>query len=157
MPSYKVHILGGLATYTLAYKVGASLGIFATIPSYYQPFFLGLALLGSIFPDIDITSKMQRLFFLTALIAFPLTLTLGSRQLIIGAGIACLLPILLRHRTITHRAWFLILAPAAAAMILCENNPTQSIKVISSCTFFSLGALSHILLDFGPKRVFSRK
>ncbi len=157
MPSYKVHIMGGAVTYLLVYKLSEAFSLLPQFPPMYQMLFLGITLLGSIFPDIDIKSKMQRLFFISALITLPLLLYFGQIDLFIYAGLLCILPIILRHRTITHRAWFLICAPASCAIILSAHNQSLSSIIFSSCTYFSMGALSHIVLDFGPRRIFSRK
>lgn len=152
MPSYRVHLIGGAVTFLLINKL-----IGPSFSPHYYPLFLGSTLLGSIFPDIDVTGKMQKIFFTVALVALPLALFLHNMKFFIGAGLLCLALLFLRHRGLTHRVWFLIGGPLALSLFLSVYNPGFKNIFFSTCIYFSAGALSHILLDYRIYRLFWRK
>lgn len=156
MPSYKVHLIGGAATYLVVSQLSI---VFPFLQNFSFPehlVFLGVTLVGSIFPDIDIASKMQNTFFKVMPAVLPLAL-FYSTTLFVGLGLTCISVLLIRHRTITHQIWFLTLMPATYAFTTTAFYPGQRLLIFSICTYFSIGALSHRLLDFGPRRFFSNK
>ena len=155
MPGYKTHLAGGLITYLLVYKITTMLHVVRSPDLKHHLFFVGLTLLGSIFPDIDVSSKMQQLFWMASLVALPSALFLNKFHLFIGIGVICLSLLFIHHRTLTHRFWFITLLPLAGALFFATQYPSHKRLFLSACIFFATGAASHLILDRGIKRFFS--
>jgi len=156
MPSYKVHLLGGALTYIVLAKLMIHYSLVNSFDLNDHILALGLALLGSIFPDIDTLSKMQKIFWGAMFLLVPLTLFYNN-VFFIGLSVCCISLLFLTHRTLTHNLWFLILFPLGMAGIITYYHPHITVKIFSLCIFFIIGALSHRLLDFGFFRFFSKK
>lgn len=156
MPSYKVHLVGGAATYLVISQLSTVLPFLQGFALAEHMLFLIVTLIGSIFPDIDIASKMQNSFFMLMPAALPIALFYNT-TLFVTLGLTCIAILIVRHRTITHQIWFLVLLPAAYAFTTAGYYPKHQALIFSVCTYFSAGALSHRLLDFGPRRFFSKK
>src|SRR5580704_7375184 len=104
MPGYRAHLVVGFLTYLpVAYWL---------TPYQSSPFIMMLGLLfclmGSLFPDIDIKSKGQKLFY--TLIFLLLLFLLYFKMYCVFIIVALLggIPLLVGHRTIFHHIWFLI-------------------------------------------------
>ncbi|MBY0353375.1 metal-dependent hydrolase [Candidatus Babeliales bacterium] len=145
MPGYRVHLSAGLVTWIVVWQ--------ATAHFLYPPttadllFGLGLGLVGSIFPDIDVRSKMQRLFYLSAIVIVPVALWYHAWQFFFCFAAAAFLVAIVRHRTITHQSWFLVLMPGFFVLYLGYFNQASFNHIISYYLFFVAGALSHVFLD----------
>lgn len=153
MPGYRIHLIGGVATFSCITAICHMTGF--TIQDNFFIFAagLGLSLLGSIFPDIDTVSVMQRLFYSTMAITLLALLISSHTTLFVLAGTLCVIIALLRHRTITHNFLFLLLMPLTIAMYCSTLNGINQRWVSIAYLFFVSGALSHLLLDFYlPKR-----
>ena len=114
------------------------------------------AMLGGLFPDIDIKSKGQQLLFaivIPLLIAALLAKKVVFSILLSSIGI---IPPLLPHRGITHHLWFSFLAPAVGPFLVYMYCPEHLAFAIDLYCFFVVGALSHLVLDYGPKALFLR-
>ncbi len=151
MPGYKTHLLGGLAAFFATSLVLAK-ALSMSSPTLFLGYFL-CALIGSIFPDIDIASKMQRLFFIaaTGALSFALLTNRTSCFLIISGSV--LLVTLLRHRTLTHQVYFLICMPFFFALGSVYLYKLPFNPVINSTIFFVMGCLSHVFLDRSQTRL----
>jgi hypothetical protein len=113
-------------------------------------FLLGITLLGSLIPDLDITSKIQRIFYFCVIIAFLVFLLAHQwTHLLATSGLAIVIG-LLRHRTILHHPVFLALLPLPIIYYMSNNN-FSLYSTILPALFFIGGAWSHLLLDFGLK------
>lgn len=143
MPSYRVHLVGGLVTY---------LGILQLI-KYSEPsihtIFQGLifCLLGALFPDIDVKSKGQKVFY-TLLLFFLMYLVIIQKYcLFITVSFLGIIPILVRHRGIFHHIWFLL--TIALMVTLCVKSMCGFYEnvMMANCWFFFAGAVSHVVLD----------
>ena len=150
MSGYKGHIAGGIISYVL---------LMPLILTYHTPSplinvsWLLAAIAGSLFPDIDIKSKGQKLFYwcIAIIIAF-----LIAHQEMIAVGwisLASMLPILVRHRGLFHALWFIIACPCAVAWVIACYIPVYTIIVFSHTCFFIAGAVSHLYLDFGLRDI----
>ena len=147
MPGYRTHLATGMI---------CSLGLLVVI-SYYMPHHLitlemlplciFAALIGSIFPDIDIKSKMQQLFYLTALGICFISIIFGYWQLFCSLGTLALIIPFLYHRTTTHNYKFIILIPMIIPLYISYHQKTFSNNSFLIYLFFVIGALSHIILD----------
>lgn len=144
MPGYKGHLIGGaLVGIGLTYLI-ASLGV---MPLNVQITSFICILLGSLFPDIDIKSKGQKLFFSAAFIG-AIFFVVQARQVALGITAICMIvPLIVRHRGLTHQVWFVLLISASVALIGGIYMPSLQHAFIVNALFFSAGALSHIFLD----------
>lgn len=150
MPSYKGHLAGGIFAYLLA--------IYFVVSSYNITFANGLELLlftlaGALFPDVDIKSKGQKLFYWIALLLALVLLLRNHTQALIILAFICIVPILVRHRGTFHRMWFVIFVPLLGAIFLCSYMPGCSRIIMFDTIFFIVGALSHLWLDLGLRRM----
>lgn len=150
MPGYKGHLVGGCAAF--------GFGLFL-LQSSYNPTHLNAfewflcALAGALFPDIDIKSKGQNLFYKGLLILLLFLFVKGRMQIALMIGIVSLIPMVVRHRGLFHRTWFVIAAPYAIAGFLTTCYPIYSRILLIDTSFFVLGALSHLWLDLGFRRM----
>ncbi|MFA5998952.1 MAG: metal-dependent hydrolase [Candidatus Babeliales bacterium] len=143
MPSYRVHLVGGLLTY---------LGILHVIkhvePSIHT-IFQGLVfcLLGALFPDIDVKSKGQKVFY-TLLLFFLIYLVAVQRYcLFVTVSFLGIIPILVRHRGIFHHIWFLLAIAFGATLCVKSMCGSYEQVMINNCWFFFAGSVSHVVLD----------
>ena len=147
MPNYKTHLVGGLVTFLCIVPATTSTSLL-TSPSPEELFvYLCVCLLGSIFPDIDVKSKMQRLFYGAATLAIVLTLLSQAWTLFFIISFCAVIVAMLRHRTITHQIWFLIAIPGIIALYLSHLKSIDFNLIASIYLFFVGGALSHVILD----------
>jgi len=155
MSSYKVHLLGGAATFGLLSLV-TPLILAHNMQAHHQVLLLGLTLLGSIFPDIDIASKIQKMFFKIMFVILPLLLFFKYFLTFICVCATCLGLILIKHRTLTHRTWFLFALALACATVVSIKSPLLTEFAFVAGLYFFLGAISHLLLDYGVKQYFGK-
>jgi hypothetical protein len=151
MPNYKGHLAGGLVVYLII--------IYCIMAHYFVSFATGFewllfTLAGALFPDVDIKSKGQKLFYFIVLLLFIMLLYYGYTQGLILLGVISIVPVLVRHRGIFHRLWFVVAVPLLGALILCTYMPTCDRIIMIDALFFIIGAISHLWLDFGFLRMF---
>jgi len=152
MPGYKQHVAGGVVVWAvLLYMVRTFNPSVATIAEW-----LCFALAGSLFPDIDIKSKGQKVFYWALLVIFVVLIALGKTPLLIVLSIMSLVPMLVNHRGLFHRVWFVVGFPMLVAGGLCLVLPDCSRLIMFDALFFVVGALSHVWLDLGWKRMLRR-
>ncbi len=144
MPGYKTHLVGGAVTFVCLQAVLSS-PISTTPLIMFQ--WLGATLLGALFPDVDIKSKGQGLFYKGMLICLALLLWKKQVYLFVAMSFLALVPVLVRHRGLFHRVWFVIVVPFSVAFVAGNSFPASSTLFFYNACFFSAGALSHIMLD----------
>ena len=148
MPGYKAHIAVGSAACLFLIYIISTLAHFR--PTFLQ--FIGCfvcAVMGSIFPDIDTTSKAQRLFFIFSSIVLLTAIVLQAWFIFFNFSLISVIVMLLKHRTITHNAFFLFtlsILPILFSLLFLHGISTT---VLLSALGFAVGAFSHLLLDFG--------
>lgn len=147
MPNYKTHLAGGLVSFIVITKL-----LHTTFPSYtldsvLLPAGLSITLIGSIFPDIDVPSKMQKWFFYSSAPLILLSLLLKKHLLFSLLGSSIIFIIFLTHRTITHKPFFILLAALIPLLFLIYNHPIHTNFFVGLYVYFTTGSLSHILLD----------
>jgi len=155
MPNYKKHLFYALVVYYL---------ILLFILFYGQSVFdlnnaiiwLLAILSGSLFPDIDIKSKGQRLFYFIFLFIVILSLICKNYHIAISITLFSFVPILAKHRGLFHNVWFLIMVILIVSKILINYFPEYRNLILSSCAFFAIGAKLHIFLDFNYKKLFKK-
>lgn len=151
MPGYKGHIVGGTILYALIlYPL-----FYLMHPSWYliTEWFLFL-IAGSLFPDVDTKSKGQYLFYYAVAALLIFLFVHQCYELTAVCGILALVPLLVPHRGLFHETWFVILLPVAIAGIVIYCAPKYVTSIMVDTLFFIIGALSHLCLDRGIKRVF---
>jgi len=114
------------------------------------------SMLGGLFPDIDIKSKGQQLLY--AIVIPLLIAALLAKKVVFSILLSglCIIPPLLPHRGITHHLWFSFSAPAVGPFLVYMYCPEHLMFTIDLYCFFVVGALSHLVLDYGPKTLFMR-
>lgn len=148
MPGYKGHLIGGTTTFFLVNH--AVNKIPAHKPFTFDEFFFYflLCLLGSLFPDIDTKSFGQKIFYI--LLALLIIFAIGSNRwpLLSMLSLVSLFPLLVNHRGIIHRVWFVIFVPLIIPIIVLHNYPKLAHSSFIAYAFFVAGALSHLALDY---------
>ncbi len=149
MPQYKEHLIGAFVAYGLLLGI-LSLGLarFTTLLEW-----LLCALAGGLFPDVDIKSFGQKLLYR---ILFVLSILCVIQKdfftlaLISTLGLA---PLLVKHRGIFHNLWFLCLLSGSTVGAAYMYRPSSATIVLFDVLFFMAGALSHLWLDMGTRRM----
>ncbi|MGE4506324.1 MAG: metal-dependent hydrolase [Desulfovibrionaceae bacterium] len=147
MPSYRIHLLGGLVAAGLA--AGAAIWLGWAVGAQWR-LLLGLAgvcALGALFPDIDTDSKGQTVFY-SAFLAVDLWLIAGRRyELAAWLGLLAVVPILANHRGWIHTWWAMLLLPLpiVAVPVFVFGRPWEVFLPFYGA--FVLGYFSHLLLD----------
>jgi hypothetical protein len=156
MPQYKAHLTGGVATFASVYLIHTKLLAHNT----YEPKTLGITflfcLLGSLYPDIDTKSVAQRLFYSITGMLLGLTLLFSHWDIFVAVSMASFLPLLVRHRGITHAVSFVVLTPLCIYFVVCYTNPSLKYIAWHAYYYFVAGGLSHLVLDFGLMKLLRR-
>ncbi len=150
MPNYQTHLAGGSIAFALA---------LVCIVPYMHPSpltageWLLFALAGSLFPDIDIKSKGQKYFYWMIFILLCI-LTYTQRFIPLAMiSILAMIPMLTKHRGLFHRAWFIIGAPMLLWYTMSVQYPPITRPLFYDICFFISGALSHLWLDMGLRKM----
>ena len=153
MPNYRTHLVGGVASFGLLMIV---LNPYcASIMTAFE--WLGFALFGSLFPDVDTKSKGQKYFYrILAIIGIFLLL---QRRLmnVVALSTIGFIPLMVKHRGMTHSVWFLMLIAAAITFIAHFHAKGYAPVLFFDMLFFLAGGISHLVLDFGIRRLIFRR
>ncbi|MBN1549698.1 metal-dependent hydrolase [Candidatus Babeliales bacterium] len=152
MPNYKGHLLGGVVAWGLLLY-----GVRDVHPTGITCMeWLGWCLFGSLFPDIDTHSKGRKIFYYAVSTGLIYFLLAGKYQFFIALSMVSVVPFFVRHRGIFHRAWFILLCCIVPWLYIRTTFPQYVVPAQWSVLFFGIGALSHLLLDFGVARTIKR-
>jgi len=143
MPGFRGHLIGGTVTYLAILQIIQSL---QPSPSVVISGFI-FCVIGSLFPDIDIKSKGQKLFYSIALAVLCYFLWFKRIDLFIGLSLLITVPLLVRHRGLFHELWFLIFISITTALVVGNFHSDFSVWAMKNALFFLAGAISHIILD----------
>jgi len=143
MPGYRGHLLGGAVTY---------LGILhmiepASLPASVIVSGFIFCMIGALFPDIDIKSKGQKLFYSIALCVLCSFLYYERTDLFIGLSLLAVVPLLVKHRGLFHQIWFLIFISITTGLVIGSFHAKYSVWAMKNALFFLAGTISHIILD----------
>jgi len=143
MPGFRGHLIGGVITY---------IAILQCIKSIHPPASLVISgfifcMIGSLFPDIDIKSKGQKLFYSLILIILCCFLYYERTDLFIGLSLLAIVPLLVKHRGLFHQLWFLIFISISTGLAIGSFHSKFSVWAMNNALFFLAGAISHIFLD----------
>lgn len=147
---YRGHLVGGLAAYFLIIL------LYSLFVGAFVHNFPGLiaTLAGSLFPDIDIYSKGQRLFLKLLFIVLVICLFFRASIPLSIFAIFSLLPIIFPHRGLFHDTLFVGTLSLCGAGWLIYLMPHHVYLIMSIACFFFVGVLSHLLLDKGFRKTF---
>lgn len=143
MPGFRGHIIGGTVTYLILLQCIKSLK--PEISVIVSGFLF--CIIGSLFPDIDIKSKGQKLFYTIALFVLFCFLYYERTDLFIGLSLLATVPLLVKHRGLFHQLWFLIFISITTGLVIGSFHAQYSAWAMKNALFFLSGAISHILLD----------
>ncbi len=150
MPNYKKHIAGGFAGYLI---------ILSLIIKSYNPTlttalqWLLSTIIGSLFPDIDTKSKFQKIFYFGLLILFIILTIQNNSNLLIFISFLGLIPLVVNHRGIFHKLWFILLLSALIIFVTNLYAPAKIEFISLNLLFFLIGVISHLWLDLGIKKM----
>lgn len=149
MPGYKGHLVGGAVIYAIGLFLLQSLHPAWTTMAEWLLF----AFAGALFPDIDIKSKGQKVFYRILLIVFGVLLIKGRFQIFILISMLAVVPMIVRHRGMFHKLWFVVGFPSLVAIGITAYFPHYCAIVLYDVSFFIAGAISHLWLDVGLRRM----
>ena len=144
MPGYKTHVVGGVVTFAVIVYVVQG---YVTLTPSLMIQWLGASVLGSLFPDVDIKSKGQGIFYKGMLLCLILLLFKKKFYPFVILTFLGLVPVLVRHRGLFHRPWFVVVVPLALAFIVGQSFSDANGMLLQTSCFFAAGALSHLFLD----------
>jgi membrane-bound metal-dependent hydrolase YbcI (DUF457 family) len=143
MPGYRGHSVGGLLVFgALRYALN---GLNPTLLTSFE--WLACALLGALFPDIDIKSRGQNLFYLALAVGYGLALMAGKLAWSPFFVAAALFPMLMRHRGLSHNLWFAVAISVSTGLGLSIVFPAHAQAAWFDALFFGAGIFSHLALD----------
>ncbi len=143
MPGFRGHLIGGTITYLLILQYLKLLPIESSVIVSGFVF----CLIGSLFPDVDIKSKGQKLFYSLALFVLCCFLWYERTDLFIGLSFLATVPLLVKHRGLFHQVWFLIFISITTGLVIGSFHDQYSAWAMKNALFFLAGAISHIVLD----------
>jgi len=149
MPNYRGHLMGGVVAFGL---VAYCLSVTPTVATLIE--WLIFTLAGALFPDVDIKSKGQLFLYRFLLLVFLMLILQNRLQQLAFLSVAALVPMLVKHRGLFHRVWFILLFPAVLAVSIAGYCPHYAHIIYYDALFFIAGALSHLVLDLGLRRMF---
>lgn len=144
MPGYKGHLVGGAVAFScliLITKYWQQPSLFLAIQYFF------FTLLGSLFPDIDTKSRGQGIFYRILLIVLGVLIFRRNIQVCLILSLVSLTPLLVRHRGLFHKIWFIIITPFSIAFLASYASHLSLGAYSMQALFFVVGALSHIVLD----------
>lgn len=152
MPNYKGHIVGGTLAFALLLYVLRNYNPSAlTILEWYL-----FTIIGALFPDIDIKSKGQKLFYQIVFLVIIFLLVKQHVQAVAFISFIALSPLLVRHRGITHSLWFIALLSCVGILFALIHLPAYVSIIGFDTLFFFAGAVSHLWLDLGFWRMLKK-
>ncbi len=149
MPGYKGHLAGGVVV---------AAPMLYLLRSYLSPVLaalcFGFALAGSLFPDVDTNSKGQKWFYRLTIPFLVFLLIIKRFSLFVLFSFLAFVPLVVNHRGVFHRLWFIMLPPFGIVAVCAWYWPSWFHDVFFTALFFVVGAVSHLILDFGIRRTF---
>ena len=145
MPGYKTHLAGGAITYAIFVCLCSGWLQLSPSTALYGFF---CTLLGALFPDFDTKSRGQTLIYRFLVPVLLVLIVQQKFKLFILVTCVSFIPLVVKHRGLLHKSWFIIAGSCVVACLLAQFSGAQLPVYLRYACFFSLGALSHIFLDF---------
>ena len=160
MAGYRGHVAGGVVTCFIAHFIADTIFTKFFISIHNVPKHLAIAfifcILGSLFPDIDVKSVGQRIFYTLMTVAIFFSIFHHKWEALVALSLVSPFPLLVNHRGIIHTIWFVSLAPLCIPLLMKQTNPSWVLQSWIAYYYFVSGALSHLLIDFGPRKTFRK-
>ncbi len=148
MPNYKGHLAGGFVAYIFVIVFLIQCTSLSNAVEW-----LCFTLLGSLFPDIDTKSKGQKLFYKFIFVVFLLLLVQKHFVALAMLSLLACIPLVVSHRGLCHKIWFVIGVPVGMIIYCKLFFPHYAFLIFWDAFFFCIGALSHLWLDLGFKKM----
>ena len=152
MPGYRAHVVGGVV---------AALPLLYLLRSYATPVTMvvwcACAAAGALFPDVDTKSKGQKWFYRCIIPTLMVLLLLKRLTVFIIIALMSFTPLIVNHRGLFHRLWFIVLPPLGLAGVIAWHYPRYGQGAFFAALFFAIGSVSHLVLDYGPVKMFRIK
>lgn len=111
------------------------------------------AVAGAMFPDIDIKSRSQKYLYGLFLIALLVCINKKNFDAVALMSVISLVPIFAKHRGLFHRWWFVVGLAILFWFWVTMLFPHASVAFFYYLLFFTAGAISHLWLDMGIKKM----
>jgi len=149
VPNYKGHIVGGTIAFGLSHRIATINSLLTPSIGYEWVMLYLVCLAGSLFPDIDIQSKGQKLFYQALFIIILLIIAYHRMELLLPVAVVSFVPLLLNHRGITHNPWFVLFLGLCMPIASHWYHPELLQLAVKAAFFFIVGGWSHLVLDWG--------
>lgn len=158
MPGYRGHVAGAAITWVIA----LFLTLFVRYVTGLQALEWGAAaLVGGLFPDLDIKSMGQKWLFRLLFLVSTILIACQRYQFVSIMMLAASVPLLVRHRGLMHSLSFITCLSVGVCIALGLYFPVYREVIFFDTVFFWLGALSHLILDghgiFAPYKKLGKK
>lgn len=155
--NYRGHLCGGLVAFLIPFtlKMPQYFGQLITIPNAL--FWLALCVFGALFPDIDIHSQGRKIWFRLLFCGTIVALYFVRHDLLLPIIALSIAPFCLTHRGLTHRWWFLLIAPSVLVAAISKTHPSLWHTAMVAAIFFTCGTFSHLALDYWPRMMRKRR
>ncbi len=151
MANYKTHLIGGVITFFLLNFLFSQLNFYtskATLGNFeMKTIFFCMCLLGSLLPDIDTKSKIQKLLYIVLLLAIIYLLIINKWKFAAFSSPFLIFPIIVNHRGIFHNPIFLAIISSLIATITATFFHFTLKDFIILWLYLYSGTISHLLLD----------
>jgi hypothetical protein len=143
---YTIHTYFPVFIYGLTFLISRCWPIILCILEWFL-----CALIGAMFPDVDIKSTSQK--YVYSILFVALIVSVGKKQLhqVAFLGALSILPAFFNHRGLFHRLWFVVLFPLLVWCWLSYAFPASKMILFYDMLFFIAGAISHLWLDMKTK------
>nr|WP_245168188.1 metal-dependent hydrolase [Desulfobaculum xiamenense] len=108
---------------------------------------MAVAILASLFPDVDTDSKGQRLFYAILVLADLTLMWFGKYRWAAILGFVAMLPAVGHHRGWTHTWWAMLVVPLPIVLLPAWFFGTAAVVLVPFYAAAVLGYLSHLILD----------
>lgn len=157
MANYRGHLMGGICAFAVPMLLQAPQKCMQPYTPANMLVWLACSIAGGLFPDIDIHSEGRKLWN-KGVCLFAVAIMYTEQWFLTTPLVAlALFPYCLTHRGLTHRIWFIIGAPLALAYSSARYIPRHEAQAWLCALFFIAGALSHWILDYGPRMIMTPK
>lgn len=151
MSSYRGHLFGGVLFFIPFAFALAYLFDFQRISvwefSLQVAILFGITLMFALFPDVDIKSKGQMLFYRIFLALDLLLIFSDHLRESAYLGLFAMLPIISKHRGWTHSVWAVIFIPLPFLLLPMFYTQTRTLIGLPYYLAAVVGYLSHRFMD----------
>lgn len=155
MSGYRGHLAGATVA---AVGYLAILGYIVFVEALYRHFtiiewigyplaLVTLAILFGLWPDVDINSKGQQVFYGIFLVVDIFLIVTERFQESAYLGLVAMLPIISKHRGWTHTWWAMLLVPSPLIIFPYLHMPARPLAGLPFYGAAVAGYLSHLIMD----------